>query len=208
MNTLEVTWKFINRTISRSSEERVANRAEIKSKRASLELEEARGRRGETGKQWKWNTLEVHHVVLTFHPPLQPSTYQVLALILEQRGSAPDCRSYVKRGFAIRRKTEIRRVVKVSLNRCISLLFRHFCFVPLPHLWKLRTEERWKKGTWKNFARRNRGSSSSKNARIGSSFLVLSHARIIGDNSWNFYRKSRMIQSPVWSRRRKRSWNI
>lgn len=59
------------------------------------------------------------------------------------------------------------------------------------------TEERWKKGTWKNFARRNRGSSSSKNARIGSSFLVLSHARIIGDNSWNFYRKSRTIQSPV-----------
>lgn len=141
MNTLEVTWKFINRTISRSSEERVANRAEIKSKRASLELEEARGRRGETGKQWKWNTLEVHHVVLTFHPPLQPSTYQVLALILEQRGSAPDCRSYVKRGFAIRRKTEIRRVVKVSLNRCISLLFRHFCFVPRPHPWKLRKKD-------------------------------------------------------------------
>lgn len=105
--------------------------------------------------------------------------------------------SYVKRGFAIRRKTEIRRVVKVSLNRCISLLFRHFCFVPLPHLWKLRTEERWKKGTWKNFTRRNRASSSSKNARIDSSFLVLSHARIIGDNSWNFYRKSRTIQSPV-----------
>lgn len=44
--------KFINRINSLIfTIERRMNRAEIKSKRASLELEEARGRRGETGEQ-------------------------------------------------------------------------------------------------------------------------------------------------------------
>lgn len=69
--------------------------------------------------------LEVHHVVLTFHPPLRLYNLQVLALILEQHGSAPDCRSFVKRGFVIRRKTEIRRLREKS--KCLSSVV-HFCF--------------------------------------------------------------------------------
>lgn len=69
--------------------------------------------------------LEVHHVVLTFHPPLRLYNLQVLALILEQHGSAPDCRSFVKRGFVIRRKTEIRRLRENS--KCLSSVL-HFCF--------------------------------------------------------------------------------
>lgn len=64
--------------------------------------------------------LEVHHVVLTFHPPLRLYNLQVLALILEQHGSAPDCRSFV-----IRRKTEIRRLREKS--KCLSSVV-HFCF--------------------------------------------------------------------------------
>lgn len=69
--------------------------------------------------------LEVHHVVLTFHPPLRLYNLQVLALILEQHGSAPDCRSFVKRGFVIRQKTEIRRLREKS--KCLSNVV-HFCF--------------------------------------------------------------------------------
>lgn len=69
--------------------------------------------------------LEVHHVVLTFHPPLRLYNLQVLALILEQHGSAPDCRSFVKRGFVIRRKTEIRRLRENS--KCLSSVV-YFCF--------------------------------------------------------------------------------
>lgn len=69
--------------------------------------------------------LEVHHVVLTFHPPLRLYNLQVLALILEQHGSAPDCRSFVKRGFVIRRKTEIRCLREKS--KCLSSVV-HFCF--------------------------------------------------------------------------------
>lgn len=69
--------------------------------------------------------LEVHHVVLTFHPPLRLYNLQVLALILEQHGSAPDCRSFVKRGFVIRRKTEIRRLREKS--KCLSSVV-YFCF--------------------------------------------------------------------------------
>lgn len=69
--------------------------------------------------------LEVHHVVLTFHPPLRLYNLQVLALILEQHGSAPDCRSFVKRSFVIRRKTEIRRLREKS--KCLSSVV-HFCF--------------------------------------------------------------------------------
>lgn len=69
--------------------------------------------------------LEVHHVVLTFHPPLRLYNLQVLALILEQHGSAPDCRSFVKRGFVIRPKTEIRRLREKS--KCLSSVV-HFCF--------------------------------------------------------------------------------
>lgn len=183
-----LTGQFINF----HDREKNESRAEIKSKRASLELEEARGRRGETGKQWKWNTAR--------GPPRGPdvpptiAVLQVSALILEQHGSAPDCRSFVKRGFVIRRKIAIRRlrVVKVSLKHC------QFCLDTFGRSsLKLPTEERRKKG--KNVEKfcEKWVSSSSKNARIGSPVLVLSHARIIGDNSWNFYRKSRTVQLPV-----------
>lgn len=43
-----------------------------------------------------------------------------------------------------------------------------------------------------------------KNRFTGSS--LLSHARIIGDNSCNFYRKSRTVQLPVWSRQEKKTF--
>lgn len=36
--------------------------------------------------------------------------------------------------------------------------------------------------------------------------VLLSHARIIGDNSCNFYRKSRTVQLPVWSRQEKKTF--
>lgn len=179
-----LTGQFINF----HDREKNESRAEIKSKRASLELEEARGRRGETGKQWKWNMAR--------GPPRGPdvpptiAVLQVSALILEQHGSAPDCRSFVKRGFVIRRKIAIRRlrVVKVSLKRC-QFCLDTFSFIP-EATYRRKAKER------KEFCEKW-VSSSSKNARIGSPVLVLSHARIIGDNSWNFYRKFRTVQLPV-----------
>lgn len=134
--------------------------------------------------------LEVHHVVLTFHPPLQYYKYQLWSssstVLLQIRS--------FERGFVIRRKIAIRRlrVVKVSLKRC------QFCLDTFGRSsLKLPTEERRKKG--KNVEKfcEKWVSSSSKNARIGSPVLVLSHVRIIGDNSWNFYRKSRTVQLPV-----------
>lgn len=143
--------------------------------------------------------LEVHHVVLTFHPPLRLYNLQVLALILEQHGSAPDCRSFVKRGFVIRRKTEIRRLREKS--KCLSSVV-HFCFDSFaPHPWKIRTEERRKKGTWKNFAR-NRQSGILVEQECKNRFTGSSH--IIGDNSCNSYRKSRTVRLPVRSRQKEK----
>lgn len=113
--------------------------------------------------------LEVHHVVLTFHPPLRLYNLQVLALILEQHGSAPDCRSFVKRGFVIRRKTEIRRLREKS--KCLSSVV-HFCFDSFAPSSSLEdTYGRKERGrTLREID--NRASSSSKNARIGSPVLV------------------------------------
>lgn len=113
--------------------------------------------------------LEVHHVVLTFHPPLRLYNLQVLALILEQHGSAPDCRSFVKRGFVIRRKTEIRRLREKS--KCLSSVV-HFCFDSFAPSSSLEdTYGRKERGrTLREID--NRASSSNKNARIGSPVLV------------------------------------
>lgn len=100
------------------------NRAEIKSKRASLELEEARGRRGETGEQWKWNTAR--------GPPRGPdvpptvTAVQLTSISFDPRAARFCSRlSIVKRGFVIRRKTEIRRLREKS--KCLSSVV-HFCF--------------------------------------------------------------------------------
>lgn len=163
--------KFINRINSLIfTIERRMNRAEIKSKRASLELEEARGRRGETGEQWKWNTAR--------GPPRGPDVPPtVTAVQLTSISFDPRTARFCSR-LSIVRETRLRDPSKnrdSTLTRKVKVSLKSYTFVSivllLPHPWKIRTEERKERGrTLREID--NRASSSSKNARIGSPVLV------------------------------------
>lgn len=85
-------------------------------------------------------------------PPRGPDVPPTVAANLPSISFDPRAARFCSR-LSIVRETRLRdpsknrdsirrlRVVKVSLNRCISLLFRHFCFVPRPHPWKLRKKD-------------------------------------------------------------------
>lgn len=160
-----LTGQFINF----HDREKNESRAEIKSKRASLELEEARGRRGETGKQWKWNTAR--------GPPRGPdvpptiAVLQVSALILEQHGSAPD--SIVRTRFRDPSKNRDSTFARgQSVSQALSILFGHFFVHPWSYLQK--------KGERKERILREMGivvEQECKNRFTGSSPFTRSHNR-------------------------------